>query len=159
MDNAIFLFAENWSPVVTDQFFSMLTTMTTERPTGSMFGGMLWSMLRFIAAIGFVSILAYYATKKMAGASISGRKSTNISVVESINLGGYATVKLVKAGEKYLVLGVTKERISFLSEIDSEQIVSQETIDFTKLDTPFGKILSRFVKSQDTQGNDGENDE
>ena len=115
-----------------------------------------FAMFRFVAATGFVAILAYYVTKKMAGSNAIGRKSTNISVIESVNVGGQAAVKLLKAGEKYLVLGVTRERVCLLSEIDKEQIIEPQAPDFSNLNTPFGKVLSRFVKQQDTdrQGND-----
>ncbi|MCL2047636.1 MAG: flagellar biosynthetic protein FliO [Defluviitaleaceae bacterium] len=118
-----------------------------------------WSLLRFVAATGFVAFLAYYATRKIANANTIGQKSKNVSVVETINLGGQAAVKLVKAGDKYLVLGVTKERVSLLSEIDKEHITEAEVIKFSALDTPFGKVFSRFIKlptENETQENDDE---
>jgi flagellar protein FliO/FliZ len=167
MENLIFLVSESWSTVAADQFFSILQVGTASpssldfgggRTSSGLFFGMFWDMFRFLAATAFVAILAYYVTKKMAGANVVGRKSNNLSVVESINLGGHAVVKLVKVGEKYLVLGVTKERVTMLSEVDKEQITELEAQKITVLDTPFGKVLSRFIKPQETQGNDDEDE-
>ena len=162
MENLIFLLSESWSTVAADQFFSMfrdsdssiavIFSSGVNRAASNTF----FAMFRFVAATGFVAILAYYATKKMVGSNSIGRKNSNISVIESVNVGGQAAVKLLKVGEKYLVLGITRERVCLLSEIDKEQIVEPEALDLTKINTPFGKVLSRFVKQQDSdrQGND-----
>ena len=126
------------------------------------FFGMFWPMMRFLAGTALVALLAYFVTKKMAGARFAGQKSGNLAIVESINVGGQAIVQLVKAGEKYIVIGVTKERITLLGEVDKDDIVQQAPVDLKTLNTPFGKVLSRFIKdSQEDEpkpGDDGHNE-
>ncbi|MCL1846244.1 MAG: flagellar biosynthetic protein FliO [Defluviitaleaceae bacterium] len=162
MENLIFLLSESWSSLAADQFFSMLAAdIETTSPPSVMFEGgatntfnMFWNALRFFGATILVAVLAWFVTKKMVGANRVGRKSGNLSVVESVNLGGMTTVQLVKAGEKYLVIGVTRERVTLLGEIDKEQIAEPDVTNFSHLNTPFGKVLSRFIKPQDTSGDD-----
>ncbi|MDR0271842.1 MAG: flagellar biosynthetic protein FliO [Clostridiales bacterium] len=126
MENLIFLLSEGWSTTTAaDQFFSIL---------------------RFFGATILVAALAYFATKKLAGSRMMGQRNGNLSVLESINVGGQAVIQLVKAGDKFLVVGVTKENITLLSEIDKEHINEPERPDFKNLNTPFAKVLSRFIQ-------------
>ncbi|MCL2386692.1 MAG: flagellar biosynthetic protein FliO [Defluviitaleaceae bacterium] len=136
MENLIFLLSESW-----------LATSSASQ---------LFSIFRFFAATILVAILAYFVTKKMAGARGMGigRRTGNLSIVESINVGGQAVVRLVKAGDKFLVIGVTKERVTLLSELGKEQIDEIETPDFKGLNMPFSKILSRFQNQKDEQRNE-----
>ncbi|MCL2197718.1 MAG: flagellar biosynthetic protein FliO [Defluviitaleaceae bacterium] len=138
MENFIFLLSEGGFSFTADPLFSML-----------------WQMIRFLGATALVAFLAYIATKKMVGARFSGQRSGNLSIVESVNVSGQAVVQLIKAGDKYIVIGVTKERITLLGEVDKEQI--SENVELQALDTPFGKVLSRFIKNAPESG--GENDE
>ncbi|MCL1862575.1 MAG: flagellar biosynthetic protein FliO [Defluviitaleaceae bacterium] len=135
MENYIFLLSEGGFSPAADPLF-----------------GMLWSMIRFLGATALVAFLAYIATKKMAGARLTGQRSGNLSVVESVNVGGQAVVQLVKAGDKYFVIGVTKERVTLLGEVDNVE----EKVEVQSLDTPFGKVLSRFIKvaPQDESGDE-----
>ena len=136
MENFIFLLSESWSATsAAGQFFSIL---------------------RFLAATVFVALLAYYVTKMMAGKRGLGRGGGNISLIETINVGGQAMVQLIKAGDKFLVIGVTKERVTILSEIDKEHINEPEPINFSYMDTPFGKVLSKFTqpKEKDDEGDE-----
>jgi flagellar biogenesis protein FliO len=145
-----------------DRFFSMLysdiadtvTEVAIEAPSAfeatatSMFTGMIWPMIRFFAATGLVAILAYYATRRLTGARGRLRRSNgggNLELIESVNVAGQAVVQIVKAGEKYLVLGVTKENITMLTEV--EQITEAEIIE--NAPSPFGKIFSRFITPKD----------
>jgi flagellar biogenesis protein FliO len=85
----------------------------------------------------------------VASRGAGGRESCNLAIVESISVGGQAVVRLVRAGDTYLVIGVTKERVTLLGEVDKEQIVEQKAPDLTGLNTPFSKVLSRFMGSKE----------
>jgi flagellar protein FliO/FliZ len=153
MENFIFYIngvSESWSLSSADQFFSMFPVLSLDTPAARQFA----SLIQYIAATVFVALLAWYATKKMARARGLGRKGGNLSVVESVNVGGQAAVQLVRVGDKYLVVGVTRERVTLLSEVDKDQITEPEPVDFTNLNTPFGKVLSRFIQPKDPRNED-----
>lgn len=160
MENLIFLLNKSWSPVAADQFFSIFPFLGDAAVTAADFNpmtDMVFSVLRFFAATVFVAFLAYFATKKMAGARGIGRKKGNLFVVESVNLGGQAVAQLIKAGDKYFLVGVTKEQVTLLAEFEKEQIVEPEMPDFKNMNTPFGKVLSLFTnQSKDPQKGEDE---
>jgi flagellar protein FliO/FliZ len=125
-----------------------------------MFDGMIWGFVQFIAATVLVAMLAYFVTKKMAGARGGmGRKGGNLSIVDSVNVGGQSLVQIIKAGDKYLVIGVTKEQVTFLSELSEEQIKEYEAPDLKGLTSPFGKVFSRFITPKDEEPGDEENND
>jgi len=156
MENLIFLLSESWSTAAADQFFSMLTAGSIETAAPVPIGGgggsmadMFWQMMRFVGATLLVASLAWFATKKLFGGARGGmrRGGENLSVIESVGLVGQATLHLVKAGDKYFVVSATKERISFLAEVNGDDIAEQEAQ--TPMESPFGKVLSRFIKPKD----------
>jgi len=150
MPNYELLSPENWTPIPGEQFFSILLTGT---PATNLF----MSMLQFVLGTVIVAALAYFVTKKIAGAARGGlsKKGGNITIVESIPVGGYAMVQLVKAGEKYIVIGITREKVTFLTEIDKDEIIEPKPIEYGE--TPFSKIFSKFIKDGRNQGGNDEN--
>jgi flagellar protein FliO/FliZ len=168
MENLMLFFSsisESWSTLSADQFFSMysFTELTTpaalrfESPATDRFGQVL-DMLRFFGATFFVALLAWFVTKKMAGSRGVGRETCNLSVVESLNVGGQAVVRLVRVGDKYLLIGVTKENVTLLAEIDEDQISEQQAIEMTGLNTPFSKVFSRFIQPKDEPRDEEKNE-
>jgi flagellar protein FliO/FliZ len=153
MENLIFFLNginESWSTLAADQFFGMFNFFASGTPTPATDRfSMFLSVLQFFGATAFVAWLAWFVTRKMAGVRSAGRETCNLSIVESISVGGQAVVRLVKAGDKYLLIGVTRERVTLLGEIDSDQITEQKPAEFNNMNTPFGKILSKFVQSPD----------
>ena len=157
-----------------NNFICLLSLMNRSDLIGRFFGAsdsfyiaamlssqMLWAFLRIILATVFVALLAYFATKMIAltRARAGGGRSgagfgyvKNLRVVESIAVGGGVMIQLIKAGEKYLVVGVTRERVNLLSELTKEQI---EEFESSPAAVPFSKIFSRFLP----QAKDGQREE
>jgi len=139
-----------------------LATYPTETDVPLRFGeggsmaSMFWSMLRFVGATLLVALLAWFATKKLFGGARGGfrRGGENLSVIESVGLVGQATLHLVKAGEKYFVVSATKERVTFLAEVDKDDIAELENVAPTPMNSPFGKVFSRFIKPKDGNEDD-----
>lgn len=153
--------SESWSTLSADQFFGMFYFIGSGGTTETSLSGsveQMFNVFRFIAATAFVALLAWFVTKRLAGSAGMARGTGNLVVVESVNVGGQAVVRLVRAGDKYLVVGVTKERVTLLAEIDKEQIVEQQPPDFSNLNSPFGKVLSRFIQPKDAPGDEEDNE-
>ncbi len=93
-------------------------------------------------AFVFVLILAYYSTKWIASSTRVVRQAKgNIKVLESVSLGFQSSVQLVKAADKYILLGVTKEKITFLTEVSPDDLVTGEPVQ----SNPFEKYLNRLL--------------
>ena len=106
-----------------------------------------------------VAVLIYCVTRFLAVSRRRmglGRRSGNLRVVESIAVTSQSMVQLVKAGEeKYLVIGVTKERINLLAVLTKEEVDEPEEPDMGAVAVPFNKVLQRFLP----QAKDGQRDE
>ena len=90
-------------------------------------------------------LLATYLTARIVG-SFEKQKMTgrNIQVVESVRLSGGKSLDLVKAGEKYLLLGESKDHVCFLCELPADSIVSAEGDSEKGMQAPdFKKFLEK----------------
>ena len=109
-----------------------------------------------VLLVVFVALLAYYSTKLLAsarGGRFGGAKR-NLELLESIGVGTQSTVQIVRAGEKFWLIGVTKEQVTMLAELDREQLVMRETQALLP-GGAFDNILKRFINRDKTEKDDG----
>ena len=109
--------------------------------------GSIWSSIwqLFIVVVVFVLILfaTYYVTKWIAKSGYVQTQSKNISVVETFKVAPNKYIQIIKLGNKYYSIGVSKENITFLTELTEEQL------DFTKADVKpnidFKDVLNKVL--------------
>ena len=72
----------------------------------------------------------------------------NIEVLESVRISPQSYAEILRIGKKYVAVAVCKEKVTFLCELDKEEI------NFSKSDEQggFAGILNQIVKN-DTTGN------
>ena len=147
--------AENWPATMSaSQFFSIMPTALL------MAGTQFWFWFRFIGATIFVSLLAYYVLKLMGGARarqfgrVSGR---NLQLIDSINVGAGTSIQIVRAAEKYLVISVSKERVTLLTEVEDLEFAEESGQSFDPSQIPFGTVLAKFMKPKDQNSTGDEN--
>ena len=85
----------------------------------------LFSLIWLLICVLVVVVLAYLFTRYVAGrgdgmAGLSGA-SERLKVLSRLSLGREQGVMLVKAGEKFLLLGVTPAGITLLKELTQEE--------------------------------------
>ncbi len=102
----------------------------------------------------FVIILAYYSTRFIASSRFSSRYlkkgSANINIIETAFVGQQSSIQLVKVGEKYFIIGVTKEQINYLTEVSKEDVViAEEQEQINRI--PFEKYLNQFLPKKKDQ--------
>jgi flagellar protein FliO/FliZ len=117
--------------------------MSTDGPSG---GGMLalfGSFFYILLVLAFIILFCYFILRLMGRVKGRGGASGNLQLVESILVGSQNMVQLVRAGDKYLVIGVTKEHITLLVELDESQIRPIEPL--PPLKDSFKKILERYL--------------
>ena len=89
--------------------------------------GFVGQFLYIILVTAIVGLLAYWCTRMMA-AQRRGRRGGNLAVLESVSVVAQAMVQLVRAGEKYLVIGVTRNKVTLLTELDKSQVTELEAV-------------------------------
>lgn len=99
----------------------------------------------FFLIVVFVAIifLAFFSTKKLASFRLNSR-GAGMKIVETLAVGTHNVVQLVKIGKKYFLIGVSRENISFLAEIDECDIPVQEEKEKRTEKFPFEKYLQDY---------------
>lgn len=88
--------------------------------------------------------LAYLASRyagRLQGSLVPGR---NMTIIEAISVGPQKTLQIVRVGKTYMVVGVSRDNITYLREINSEELNLQDNA----LPTAFSSILERMTKGQ-----------
>jgi flagellar protein FliO/FliZ len=77
----------------------------------------------------------------------------NFTIIEAISVGPNKTLQLIRVGSSYMVIGVSKDNITFIQHIDKSELV----LDEGESVIPFNQILNKFVrKDQAIQPHIGE---
>ena len=86
---------------------------------------MLNNILQLIASLFvFVLVLAltYFVTKWIAKSGTMQSRARNIKVIETFKIAPSKYLQSIQMGKKYFAIGVTKEQITFLTELDETQL-------------------------------------
>ena len=86
-----------------------------------------------------VMAIAFYVTKYLSAKS-RGYTSGNLKIIEGLSVGQHSSVLLIKAGEKFMLIGVTKENVNYLSEIDGTDLESSSV-------TPPGRVFESYLNN------------
>ena len=108
-------------------------------------GDVIGRIFGMLAAFVFVALLAFYATRWIAVAKMGRQRTGNLRLIEQMQVGLQNSVQLLKAGERYWLIGVTKERITLLGEIPAEELALDKPEAAQLPQLPFESVLSRVV--------------
>ena len=107
------------------------------------------NILQLLAALFvFVLVLAatYYVTKWIAKTGALQPYVRNIQVIETYKVAPNKYIQLVRIGDKYYSIGVTKDNITFLGEIEEEQLNLDPMGETTPVDS-FKEVWDRVSNS------------
>lgn len=107
-----------------------------------------------VVLIMFLFVLALaYLTARFAGRFQSNIQSrSNIRIIETARLGNNKYVQIVKVGSRYIAIGVGKDTIAFLTQLDEDEL-NLEALD-EKTKGSFKDILSQLQKKRDENDTD-----
>lgn len=106
------------------------------------------SLIMAFLGIVVVIFLALYTTRFIGKKyNFKNSKSKNIKLIETLTLGQDKCIIIVKATDKYLLLGVTAQNISVLQEINPESLdISLEQNIQPDFSDIFKKIIDKTTK-------------
>jgi len=119
---------------------------------------MVGHFFRIILATVFVAILAYFVLRLVGarGRASQWSRNGNLKLIETIAIGAQSMVQLIKVGDKFLVIGVSKDKgITLLAELSKDEVEEPEAVDVPPINVPFNKIMQRFLP----QAKDGQREE
>jgi flagellar biosynthetic protein FliO len=102
---------------------------------------------KMLSALGVVILVAYgalYVLRRMMGKRHGGNGVGSLEILQTTHVGPHKTISLVRVGQRSVLVGVTDQQISTLTELDeqeTEEIVGAEVVAETKKDG-FATLLS-----------------
>ena len=128
-------------------YFSVLTASDWSKSLG-----MIGQFFYIILVFGVVILMAYYGTRLLGTARLAKRGKGNIKLLESYALGTQQSLQLIQVGEKIFLIAVTKERITFLTEVEPGGIHLESEGKAPPF--AFENVLRRYLrKKEDDAGN------
>nr|MBP3598251.1 flagellar biosynthetic protein FliO [Eubacterium sp.] len=107
------------------------------------------NILQLLAAL-FVFVLVlvatYYVTKWIAKTGALQPYTRNIQVIETYKVAPNKYIQLIRIGEKYYSIGVTKDNITFLSEVEETQLNLDPIKETVPVDS-FKEVWNRVSKT------------
>ena len=102
-------------------------------------------LLGLILVFVLVVVVCHFTTKFVAGRQLSYKKAGNFEIIETFPLAQNKYLQLVRAGNKYVVIAVSKDSIISVTELeDTEVIIPEKSQPVTV--TSFKEILSNKIK-------------
>lgn len=107
----------------------------------------LFKLIALLIVFILILVASYYVTKWYAKSGMIGNRSQNIQVVESFSMGPGKQICILKLGEKYVAVAVCKEKITFLTDLNEEQLsLEAPPIENTNFKDVFGKMMKQQWK-------------
>lgn len=109
-------------------------------------------LVLFFGSLVIVVVMAIFVTRMVAGQRLR-YAGKNIKIIESIGLAPASSLCLVQVGDKYLLVGVTKENIHLIAHLEAEDLTLDQE---TGQPVAFSKYLERFLTKKEREGNEHE---
>lgn len=88
-----------------------------------------WSIVKLILITVLVLVLAFYSTRMIAKyQNNTWSAKNNIQFIESYRVGGNKMIAIAKIGEKYYALGIGKEEIHVIAELEKDDLKLPEQV-------------------------------
>jgi|UPI0006776834 flagellar protein FliO/FliZ len=109
-------------------------------------------LLVLLLILAFVLFLAYYTSKLTAKFQNNLTKGQSMSVVETIRLQDGKFLQIVKVSDRYIVLGLGKEEITYICELDEmpERVEDSVSSD----NSGFLAVLNKFTAKDNNSANE-----
>ena len=95
----------------------------------------------------FVLALTYFATKFVGNYQKTKLAGNNIQVLETFRISNSKYLQIIKIGEKHFAISVCKDTITYLGDLNAEDLVFRNPSKEFKLQN-FKDILDKFKKDK-----------
>ena len=82
----------------------------------------LFELFGLILVFVIVLVVCYYTTKFVAGRQLVQKKMGNFELVETYAIAQNKYLQLIRMGNKYVVIAVAKDSISFVTELSESEV-------------------------------------
>ena len=110
----------------------------------------LFELLGLILIFVIVLVVCYYTTRYVAGRQLVQKKMGNFEVVETFPIAQNKYLQLIRMGNKYIVISVSKDSVTFITEIEEEQVCQIQN-STTVSGKSFMEVLSGLKNKKEEQ--------
>ncbi len=85
--------------------------------------GNILQLLGLVLLLVIILIAAYYTSRFVGRIKMGQSKDSNIQVIEAYRISTNKMLQIVKIANKYVVLGISKDNITFITELDESEVL------------------------------------
>ncbi|MDO5403582.1 MAG: flagellar biosynthetic protein FliO [Eubacteriales bacterium] len=104
-------------------------------------------LLTLLVIFIFVLALTYFATRWAGNYQKNKLSGSNIKILETMRISNTKYIQIVKIGSKCFAIAVCKDNITYLCELEEDELVYQETSAYSNTES-FKLILDKFKKDK-----------
>ncbi|MFV0519771.1 MAG: FliO/MopB family protein [Lachnospirales bacterium] len=122
--------------------------------------GTTFQLLYSIFVLILMLVCIYFAGKFLRNKNIGFVKSENLEIVDKLSLGIGNSLAILRCGESYSLISITKEKVTYLTELTKEELilVEKESLVENK-NMSFTTVFNDFLKSKSqVKGENNEED-
>ena len=108
----------------------------------------LFELFGLILIFVIVLVVCYYTTKFVAGRQLVQKKIGNFEIVETFAIAQNKYLQLIRMGNKYVVLSVTKDSVNVITELEGAEVCQVQKEVFVS-GKSFKEILSGFTRKEE----------
>ncbi len=98
-----------------------------------------------------VLFITLYVTRWIAGFQKKQMNGSNMQVIETMRLTPNQFVQIIKVGNQYLAIAVSKEQVTLLTKLEEDEIDLEQT---NTQSADFATVLKQFKKSLPVKGDE-----
>lgn len=99
-----------------------------------------------------ILVVTYYTTKFVGGVKMGVNKNSNFKVIETYRVTQNKYLQLVQIGTRYVVIAVSKDNISFITELKEDDLII--TDNKASQNGNFKDIILSAIKKQKEKNTD-----
>lgn len=104
-------------------------------------------LISMILIFIFVLVLTYFTTRFVGSYQKNKMAGSNVNVLETFRISNNKYIQIIKIGKKYFAIAVCKDTITYLCELDGEDLIYNSTTTESHSDS-FKAILDKLKKDK-----------
>lgn len=106
-----------------------------------------WQLVSLVLILVIILVAAYYTSRFIGGMKLGQMKKSNFQVIDSYRVTPNKALQIVKIGNKYVVISIGKDNISYITELDESEVVIKEPYQGGK--QSFKQILDKLKNNNE----------
>ncbi|TCK97904.1 flagellar protein FliO/FliZ [Natranaerovirga hydrolytica] len=109
----------------------------------------IYLQLIFLLFVFFgILVAAYFATRWLGNMQLQQSKGKNMQLIEVLRISNNKTVHLIKIGERYFAMSVSKDSVTKIAEFNNDEIIDYNALNTSDQNKPSFKDSLNKVLNQ-----------